>query len=629
MCGIVAFANCGDELDLQRAVSKVVHRGPDNQSVKWFTESKSGLGHSRLSIIDLSEAANQPINDRESGNWVILNGEIYNYKQVKIELLNKGYTFFSNSDTEVLLKSYLCWGEDCLAHLNGMYSFVIYNEISRRFFAARDRLGIKPFYYYFSKGKLIIASEIKSILACSTYSKEPDYKALFTPVHYQVSPSTGFKDISKLPAGHYLTYNDGRIEIRKYWDIYPTEEDISYASVQNELDNLLNDSITLQMVSDVPIGALLSGGLDSSLISVMMQKQMIRPLDTYTIKFDSADLKQQGNVDDSYYAKRLAKEFSFNHHEIKIRPDIVELLPKLVWHLDEPIADPAAINTYLISKAARDAGVKVLLTGMGADEVFSGYRSHLACLKADYYQKLPLTTRKALECFALRIPQSGKGINYKYIRWLKSFLRVASLPQRERSMIIANSALTEDAYESFFIKPIKYYETYYVNKYCELYDGCPEATYLTKMCYINTKLYLADHNLTYSDKAMMAAGVEGRPPLIDHRIVELMFRVSDGFRIKGNTQKYILKKVAEKYLPREIIYRPKAPFSAPMRGWLKTELSEMVNDVLSYESLHKRGFYNPEYVHKLIKDNDSGLEDNSQLIWRLMVNEIWFKTFFG
>jgi asparagine synthase (glutamine-hydrolysing) len=252
----------------------------------------------------------------------------------------------------------------------------------------------------------------------------------------------------------------------------------------------------------------------------------------------------------------------------------------------------------------------------------------LACLKADSYQKLPQMMRTALESLAKRIPQSSEKRNYKYIRWVKAFLRIASLPRLERSMIIGNSALSEDAFQNFFINPINYRESNYVKRYRELYDEFPETSYLTKMCYTNTKTYLTDHNLAYSDKAMMAAGVEGRPPLIDHRIVELMFRLNDGFRIKKNTQKFLLKKVAEKYLPPEIIYRPKAPFSAPMRGWLKIELKEMVNDILSYESLRKRGFYNPEYVQKLVKDNDSGLEDNSQLIWRLMVNEIWFRTFF-
>lgn len=625
----MAFINCGNEAELRTAVTKVAHRGPDNQAVQWFKAYNSGLGHARLSIIDLSESANQPMNDRNSGNWIIFNGEIFNYKDIKKELEAKGYTFFTYSDTEVLLTSYLFWGENCLDHFNGMYSFVIYNERSRRLFAARDRLGIKPFYYYHKNNKLIIASEIKSILACSCYIKEPDYNSLCTQIHYQISPFTGFKDIMKLPAGYFLTYNDGRVETKKYWDIYPREENITYDFAHDELENLLSDSISLQMVSDVPVGALLSGGLDSSLISVMMQEQINQPLNTYTIKFDKKDLKRQGNVDDAYYAKKLAKKFSFSHHEIHIKPDIIDLLPKLVWHLDEPIADPAAINTYLISKAARDSGIKVLLTGMGADEVFSGYRSYLACLKADIFQKIPVFMRKSFENIINYIPESSNNRNFKYIRWIKNFLKFASLPQRERSLLSKNSALNEQQVAALFSNSMNYNNLYYTKQYNDYYDNNKDISYLTRMCYVDTKTYLTDHNLTYSDKAMMAVGVEGRPPLIDHRIVEFMFRLPSEYRIRNNIQKYLLKKVAEKYIPREIIYRPKAPFSAPMRGWLKEELKEMVSDILSVETIKNRGIYNPTFIQNLIKKNDQGTEDNSQLIWRFMVNEIWFRTFFN
>lgn len=628
MCGIVALINCGSTEELNSSVRRIIHRGPDNQAVKWFSENNSGLGHARLSIIDLTESGHQPMYDKMGKNWIVFNGEIFNFKDIKINLTKQGYKFSTESDTEVVLKAYHYWAEKCLDHFNGMFSFVIYNADSHTVFAARDRLGVKPFYYYHFQDKLIMASEIKSILACSAYHKEPDYNALFTPVHYQISPGTGFKGIKKLFPGHFLKFSEGKLKIEKYWDVSPCEENISYKDAFEELENLLIDSIKLQMVADVEVGSLLSGGLDSSLASVLMQKNMNQPLNTYTIKFDQDDLKRQGNVDDSYYAMKLAKQFDFKHHEITIKPDITDLLPKMVWHLDEPIADPAAINTFLISKAARDSGIKVLITGMGADEVFSGYRSHLACLKADSYQKIPSFIRKYIEAFISGIPQSNTKRDFKYIRWLKSFLSIASLPQLERSLLIKNSALSKKEFDQYFINSSDYILCPYVNNFTKLFNRHPEISYLAKICLLDTKIYLPDHNLAYSDKSMMAAGVEGRPPLIDHRIVELMFRLPDKFRIYKNTQKYILKKISEKYLPKEIIYRSKAPFSAPMRGWLKNELSEMVNDILSHEVLRARGIYNPDYVQKLIKNNNSGLEDNSQLIWRLMVNEIWFRTFF-
>jgi asparagine synthase (glutamine-hydrolysing) len=629
MCGIVGFINCGTKQELKEATSVIKHRGPDYQGVKWFDRQNCGIGHARLSIIDLSVFGNQPMYDPLTGNWIVFNGEVYNFKEIKNELKKHGCEFRSLTDSEVVLKAYGMWGEEAISRFNGMFAFAIYNENSGDLFVCRDRLGIKPLYYYHHKNQIVFASEIKSILAYSGYHKEPDYYAIQTPVHFQAAPRTGFKDIFKLEAGHYFTLINNKFTISKYWDIYPTEENITYQHAFDELDSLLNDSIKLQMISDVPVGALLSGGLDSSIISVLMQKNMSKPLNTFTIKFKEEDLKRQGNVDDAYYARKLANQFSFNHHEITIEPDIIDLLPKMIWHLDEPIADPAAINTYLISKEAERHGIKVLLSGMGADEFFSGYRSHLACLKADIYQKAPKFLRSGLEYSLKNLPENNSKRNYKYIRWIKGFLKIASLSQHDRSLLIKNSALGPDNFNDYYTTAGNYRNSLYVERDTKLFEQYPDLSYLTKLCYCDSKTYLTDHNLAYSDKAIMAASIEGRPPLLDHRIVELMFKLTPEFRINKGVQKYLLKKVSEKYLPNEIIYRSKAPFSAPMRGWLKKELKEMINDILSYDSLKARGVYNPKFVQELIINNDKGIADNSQLIWRLMVNEMWFRTFFN
>ncbi|MCR9287864.1 MAG: asparagine synthase (glutamine-hydrolyzing) [Bacteroidetes bacterium] len=628
MCGIVGFINCGNRIELQQAVDVIQHRGPDNQSIKWFDSKGSGLGHARLSIIDLSEAGNQPMYDAQTGNWLTFNGEIYNYQEIRDELKKEGYVFTSASDTEVVLKAYHKWGEKSLHRFNGMFAFAIYNENSGDLFVCRDHLGIKPLYYYRNGSQIVFASEIKSILSFSGYNKEPDLYAIQTPVHFQVAPNTGFKDIYKLEAGHYFKLEGKNFSKKGYWEIKPSEDSISYEEAFEQLDYLLQDSIRLQMISDVPVGALLSGGLDSSIISALMQKNMNQPINTFTIKFNKEDLRKQGNVDDSHYAKKLAENLGFNHHEITIQPDIVNLLPKIIWHLDEPIADPAAINTYLISKAAKEKGIKVLLSGMGADEVFSGYRSHLACLKADIYQKVPSFIRTGIESAVKYIPESNKKRNFKYIRWAKHFLRIASLSQLDRALAIKNSALTPQNFNQYYLNAGDYRDSLYVKKDTANFMSLNGLSYLTKLCFNDSKIYLPDHNLAYSDKAIMAASVEGRPPLIDPRIVEFLFKLPPEFRINKGIQKYLLKKVSEKYLPREIIYRPKAPFSAPMRGWLKNELKEMVNDTLSFDTVKRRGVYNPTFVQKLIENNTKGLEDNSQLIWRLITNEIWFKTFF-
>jgi len=630
MCGIVGLINCGRADELKKCIDSIKHRGPDSINTRWFSRHNIGLGHARLSIIDLSTDGDQPMYDPDTGNWIVYNGEVYNFASIREKLRAKGVSFNTNCDTEVILKAYGVYGVEAFKEFNGMFAFAIYNEKSGKTVIVRDRLGIKPLYIWQKDNKLAFASEIKAILELSEYTKAYDLRALHTQVHYQAGPNTGFKEIRKLPQGNYLVCEKNQVREYSYWDIQPEEGDMSLEEAMEELDALLQDSIRLQLISDVPVGALLSGGLDSSLISVLMQNQMEQPLNTFTIKFSEDDLKRQGNVSDAYYAKLLANQHGFNHHELLIKPDISNLLPKMVWHMDEPIADPAAINSYLIAKEARNHGIKVLLSGMGADEFFAGYRTQLACLKADQYQRMvPKQIRSIVESIVYRLPESSINRNYKYIRWVKSFMRIGSLSQLDRALIIKNSALSEEAYNEYFENPLPYMESVYIKKDTEHFNQYPELSYLTKMCYCDTKTYMTDHNLTYFDKSIMAASIEGRPPLLDHRIVELLFKLRPEHKINGNTQKYILKKVAEKYLPNEVIYRPKAPFSAPIRGWLKGELSEMVNDILSEDSIKKRGIYNPLYVQKLISDNRKGLADNSQLIWRLMVNEIWLNTFFN
>jgi len=628
MCGIVGYINCGNEYSLKKATQSITHRGPDDSGVQWFAKHNSGLGFRRLSIIDVSNKGHQPMFDKKSKNWIVFNGEIYNFKFIRKKLTAKGRSFKSNSDTEVLLYAYAEWGPKCLDMLNGMYSFAIYNEESNTVFLARDRIGIKPLYYYRNGSQLIFSSEIKAMLASGLYTKQPDLYALHTTVHYQVTPYTGFKDIHKIPAGSYLYHHNNKHTIEKYWNIIPTENKISEDDAIDNLDALITDSVHLQMIADVPIGAMLSGGLDSSLIAVLMQKNISQPINSFTIKFTKDDLNAQGNTDDSEYAKIIAKSYGFNHKEILLEPDIVNLLPKMIWHLDEPIADPSAINTHLIAKSASEQGIKVLLSGMGADEIFGGYRSYLACLKAEYFQKIPKWLKYLIYNTAPFLPYNIGKTNIKYFRWIKEFLKFADLNQFERHIISKNSALTKDLFDKIYSKKHNCYKSpsYVYEK--KLFNRYNKIDYLTKMCYCDSKIYMCDHNLAYLDKAAMSASVEARPPLIDHRIVEFLFTLKNDLKIKKNTQKYILKKVAEKYLPKKIIYRSKAPFSVPLRNWIKNDLNEMVNDLFSEEAIEKRGFYNTKYIRKLINDNKNGVSDNSQIIWRLITNEIWFQTFF-
>lgn len=630
MCGIAGQIETGNRQSLGMMAQVLSHRGPDYEGIVWFDQQRTGLAHRRLSIIDLSASANQPMRDDKGNLFIVFNGEIYNFGSLKGTLSKLGYSFKTSSDTEVILAAYQEWGPECLSRLNGMFAFAIYDKEANKLFAARDHIGVKPFYYWIGNGALVFASEIKAILASGLVEKRPDYIALHTPTRFQISPYTGFQGIYKLPPGHYITFKDHKLQIKQYWDIATTESDngANENELVQKLDQLLRDSVRLQMIADVPVGILLSGGLDSSIIGALMRGNTNQDIHSFTIKYSGRDKKFERMPDDSQYAETVAQKFEFIHHEIELDPSVKELLPLLTYHLDEPLADPAAINTYLISKAAREEGIIVLLNGMGGDEIFGGYRKQLACMIADLYNShVPRTQRNLLESLANKLPVATSTRGIRAIRWGKRFLSFCSLP-RDKRYLMADLSLSPTQYAQMFTDGIDYHSTYFYRSQMErLKDD--SLSYLTRMCLNDTKVLLPEHNLTYSDKASMAASVEGRPPLTDHRIADFMFSLRPEFRIRRLTQKYLLKKAAEPHLPKNIIYRPKAPFGAPLRSWIRGPLSEMVDDLLSEESLKKQNLYNPRYVRQLVIDDRAGKEDNSLIIWTLLTNQIWFATFFN
>lgn len=628
MCGFVGYINYGSKDLLQHATKLIAHRGPDNQTVYWNSETGSGLGHRRLSIIDLSEDSNQPFwNDNE--NLVIAyNGEIFNYQEIREELRKKGVSFKTSSDTEVLLKGYEHFGDAILNKLNGMFSFIIYDKNSKKVFAARDHVGIKPFYYYHENNILIVASEIKSILS-SLDHVEPDFNAIASPIHFQTAPETGFKGVRKLKPGHFLLFEGGKLEIKKFWEVkVDTDTTQSFAEKTDELDYLLQDSVNRQMLSDVPVGVMLSGGLDSSLIAALMRKKTSNKISSFTIKINQDDLKQQGIVDDSFYAKQVAEEFGFEHNEILIKPNIIDLLPKMVYHLEEILVDPAAINTYLISDLAKESGIPVLLSGIGADEIFGGYRIHKAMNAFKNMGMLvnnPIT--KNIGDIFKYMPESVPLISNKHVRWFKKICFLLSQEENKRHLFAKDAAFTPEAWKEAFKSSAAYFNLNYPCQELDLFNKS-DASYLNKLCLSDTNFYLPNHNLNYLDKSMMAASIEGRPPLIDYRIVEFAFRCNDQDKIYKGNQKHILKEVSKRYLKPSIIDRPKAPFAAPLRSWLKTDLKEMVFDLLTKENIEKRGVFNYKYVEKVLKNHYDGVCDNSQIILRFLMTELWFNTFF-
>ena len=635
MCGFVGYIDFSGRPVAEAAFSEMTgllsHRGPDGEGIQYFKGRPFvALGHRRLAIIDLSDAGRQPMQNEDGSIWILFNGEIFNFSDLRRDLRREGHIFRSFTDTEVIIHAYEEWGEGFLNHLQGMFALVIWDSKKKRIFAARDRLGIKPFYYFHKGRQLILASEIKSIVSSNCIQAEPDWEGLHNPWHYQSVPSTGFKDISKLPPGHSLTFSQNGLRIKKYWDIFPEEKMMDERDAASSLSGILKEVIRSQMIADVPVGAFLSGGLDSSCIVAFMSQCTNLPVRTFTIKFQESDQRFEAMSDDSAYARKVAGLFGCQHQEICIRPDIVNLLPKLVWHLDEPLADPAAINTYLISMAAREAGVKVLLNGMGGDEVFGGYRKHLACLIAEPYRRyLPGPVRGVVENWVNHLPVAGSRNGIRSVRWAKRFLSFASQPQAMR-FLLSDQSVPPELYQRLFTNAPShpYLDLSNVKAHLRFMEnGYGHLSYLTRMSLTDTKTFLPDHNLTYSDKATMAAGVEARPPLIDHRVVQFMFGLHPRYRINGRTQKYLFKKSMEPDLPREIIHRPKMHFGAPLRSWIRGPLRQMIDDLLAPNAIRQRGLYDPDAVKEIIEDDRQGRADNAHLILTILNREIWFRTF--
>ena len=627
MCGIAGFLNYQDKFipyinsvaDIQR------HRGPDHQAV--WRNADAALCHQRLSIIDLSDEANQPM--QKHGLVIVFNGEIYNYKEVRQRLITKhNVSFNTNSDTEVVLEAYRLFGIDCLSEFEGMFAFAIYNVHTKALFLARDPFGIKPLFYYRKADQFSFSSELKTLVKMPEFDKKVNTKALLAATNYLWLPETEcmFEGVNKLASGCYLMRNaDGEIKVTKYYQPQrkviqrPQEEIVAL------LDDSINASVARHMVADVPVSTFLSGGLDSSLLSVLAQKYNPE-LSTYSINILHEDQKVEQMPDDAKYARMLAKQFNFNHHEVTITPKIANYLPKMVCHLDEPIGDPAAINTYLISEQARKNGCKVLLSGMGADEMFFGYRRQLATLMAMKYQQLPNSIQKFAYWGAHKLPVQVAGRGFKPGRWAQRFTSFAGLPLSEAYMR-SYSYYNNNEMGHLFNRDVEPDLTALISEHDEIFNNFYHGDSINQMCQTDIKMFMNGLNLTYTDRASMAASIEARVPFIDKEVVDLAMSIPGKYKYQNRNQKSILKLVAEKYLPKEIVYRPKASFGAPIRSWISGSLKDMVGDLLSEKSLKNRGIFNPEFVSKLIADDKKGKKDNAYQIYELLTIELWFQSF--
>ena len=628
MCGLAGFIGFSDNRQLAESANNIQdHRGPDYQGV--WVDDHIALAHQRLSIIDLSSRSNQPM--EKDGLVIVFNGEIYNYQEVRKSLSEKhGVSFTTESDTEVVLEAYRVDGANCVQRFIGMFAFAIYDLGARQVYIARDHFGIKPLFYAAENGRFAFASELKTLAGVGNLGSAINHRALIASLNYVWVPGneTMFKGVMKLPPGHYMTIDKSlAIRMERYEQPFngsaTTDSEIDAVA---ELDSVLKQSIRRHMVADVPVCSFLSGGLDSSLISVMALEHTDR-LSTYTIATSAEDKLVERMPEDEKYAKRLAEEFGFDHNEIVIHPDIVKLLPEMVRTLDEPIGDPAAISTFLICKNAHRKGVKVLLSGMGADEIFFGYRRQKATLMAARYRKyVPTIIRQTICGIVNRLPVRIAGRGVRIVRWAKKFLSFTELPLG-RSYMQSYSYYDRDELLSLlggkYSEEVDSLYTEHDRIFSSRYTGDP----VNQMCNTDIQMFMVGLNLTYTDRASMASSVEVRVPFIDKEVIEVAMRISGGLKYRKRESKYILKKVAEKYLPKDIIYRPKASFGAPIRSWISGALKDIVDDILSEENIKKRGLFDSGYVRKLIDDDRKGSSDNAYRIYQLLTIELWFREY--
>jgi len=603
------------------------HRGPDNQSV--WSDDFVALAHQRLSIIDLTDAANQPFVKKHL--VIIFNGEIYNYKELRQKLQSeKGVTFSTNSDTEVILEMVDHYGINSLKHLIGMFSFAIYDKSKKSLFVARDHFGIKPLFYTLINGAFAFSSELKTLVRIKGFDKTINTKSLVSCLNYLwVSGNeTMFNECHKLPPAHYLTFNlEEGVKVFKYWEL----DDKSKRVVVNEkevIDDVartVEASVIRHMIADVPVSSFLSGGLDSSLISAIAKKENSQ-LSTYTISILNKDQKIEKMGDDEKYANIVAKTFQLSHNVIQISPDILTELPHIVRALDEPIGDPAAINTYLICKAAKQKGVKVLLSGMGADEIYLGYRRQKATLLALKYNKLPTFVKNITAWTVSMLPVKMFGRGFKLGRWAKRFISFSTMPIDEAYMRSYSYYSTNELRELLngdYESSIKAIRDEHKILFQSKYNDDP----INQICNVDTQMFMLGLNLTYTDRASMAASVEVRVPFIDKILVTKAMQLQGNLKLRRGVSKYILKKAAEKYLPNKVIYRQKASFGAPIRSWISNDLRSMVDDLLSEKSINKRGFLNYSFVKKLIESDRSGHEDKAYQIYQLLTLELWCREY--
>ena len=620
MCGIAGYLNVqqpSDQALIERMTRILHHRGPDGEG--YHLDGSLALGHRRLSIIDLA-GGKQPMSDDSGRYWITFNGEIYNFPRLREQLMKHGHRFATRSDTETILAAYKQYGENCVDHLRGMFAFAIWDARDKSLFLARDRVGKKPLYYHFSGTGFVFASEIKAILQYPGIERAIDHSALadYLQLQYVPFPKTIFRSIHKLPPGFTLrvTTEADRLRLteRKYWDLHYEPD---YSRSEQDWCELLRDklaeAVRIRMISEVPLGAFLSGGVDSSAVVAFMAQAQTAPVKTFSIGFKEEDFSEL------QYARQIAEQFGTDHHEFIVEPDAMEMLPKLAWEFDEPFADSSAVPTYYVSKLAREH-VTVILSGDGGDETFAGYGRYPWATDMAKYDFIPPSARRILFGWpSALLPDGvrGKGM----LRHLSKdpFGRYAGqVSQGDPSYFNGlfsdsfKTSLDEQSTGDRFLR--------------EFYDACNSSDYLTRIQYLDTKTYLAEDILTKVDRASMLCSLETRAPLLDHELLELAARIPSSLKLKNGTTKYIMKKSLEGILPDNILYRKKMGFGVPLVHWFKDDLVDYSRDILFSTEARQRGFFNMHQIEKLLDQHQRAGRDLSPRIWGLLFFEHWCRN---
>ncbi len=618
MCGIFGIHYFEKERNVDRDLlirmgSSLVHRGPDGEG--YYISGNTGLGHRRLSIIDI-RTGNQPIFNEKRDIAVVLNGEIYNFSDLRDELEKKGHKFSTNSDTEVIVHLYEEKGRDCLSYLRGMFSFALYDEKSGTLFLARDRLGKKPLYYLVNSESFIFSSEISTFFCIPSIRLTYNYEAIdsYLSLQFIPDPLSAFNEIKKLPPAHYILLNGNSLHVERYWEIpHKTQQNRDEREVLEELDVILREAVKLRLISDVPLGVFLSGGLDSSVICYLMAMEKGPGIKSFSIGFEDETYNELA------YARLVSRMLKTDHHEFIVKYEIEEVLQEIIPHFGEPFADSSAIPTYYVSKMA-SGYVKVALSGDGGDEVFGGYRRYVACKMAGYFNILPLRIREYLIENPLSLLSEGtEYYGRSSVKKAKLFMRFLSCI---KSGLYWYCPFSEDE------KRFLFRDDFYMNhgkkgkRYIPI-DSDEVMDDVSRAILYDLKFYLPCDILTKVDRMSMACSIETRAPFLDYKLVEFIAGLPSHLKIKGITTKYILKKWAKGKLPVEIIHRSKQGFAVPLARWIKNELKDFIYSVLFAKNSFCDRFFNLKYVEKLLENHIRGYEDNSHRIYSLLILNLW------